>query len=566
LNGYENDMLNLYQDIARNEAWLIASDSTLGIANTWVSNAAGYGAATASAIISTAAQTVSAGLKTNISELQNILQRTTFRASHQRRVDEWTLQSDLANQGIKIGNQKIKIANQQVQVVGQERTISQLQLDNADASLTYLQNKFTNADLYEWMSGIIDTIFRYYINQATAMAKMAADQLYFERQLRDIPIIQNNYYTLPNENSGSIDGSSTNRKGLTASSLLQQDISKLEQYAFETDRRKLQLTKTISLAKMNPFEFQVFKKTGEIDFRTKMEMFDKDFPGHYLRIIKKVRVSVIALIPAVDGIKASLTNVGSSRVVIKGDLFSEEHINRGPESVSLTSPINASGLFEMEQNSAEMLFPFEGIGVDTMWNFALPKPANSNIDFNTIADVQISIDYTAFEDYDLRNKTVKLLQQEDNDGEIFLSFKNNLPDQWYDLSNSDTNDKTIKFNTTKVDFPTSINGITIGKVKMLFSYDETKANDGNAGAEAINISSFDNKFITLKLNGKGGEANSENGSITKSNWNFDGEPFGEWEFTMQTSHFIKAGFITDILLVIGFSGEPLNWPSSYSLK
>lgn len=590
LNGYENDMLNLYQDIARNQAWLIWSDTAFGVANTWINvgsaiasaNAlnpaapVGVGLANANGIVSSAAQLASAGLRTNINELQNILQRTSFRASHQRRVDEWTLQRNLANQGLKISDQKIKIANEQVQVVGQERTISQLQLDNAEVTLNYLQNKFTNADLYEWMSGVIDTIFRYYINQATAMAKMAADQLYFERQLRDIPIIQDNYYTIPNENSQVDDGSTTNRRGLTASSLLQQDITRLEQYAFETDRRKLQLTKTISLAKMNPFEFQEFKTTGEINFRTAMESFDKDFPGHYLRLIKRVRVSFIALVPTADSIKATLTNVGSSRVIIKGDTFSEETIRRGPESVALTSAINASGLFEMEQNMAEMLYPFEGIGVDTLWNLALPKPANANMDYNTIADVLISIDYTAFEDYDLRNKTVKLLQQDDNSGEIFFSFKNNLPDQWYDLNNPEgsANPMSVNFTTKRSDFPSSVNNISIGKVKMLFSFNYTKYTKEEVEAKLILFDAY-TKNLEFKAVGKskydGGAAASVNGKILNaSTWNFTDVPFGEWRFELTNNDFIKdlikEEYITDILLVIGFTGDPLKWPSSYSLS
>lgn len=571
-NDFETQMLELYNDIATTQQFANGYRTAAGIANAGMNAADAFSAALKMPIAATVmASLVLEGASNAIAiEKQAFLQRVSFKASHQRRKDEWSLQFEMAKQGEKIGDQKIKMAGQQLQVVGQERNISKLQIDNAEATLTYLQNKFTNADLYEWMSGVIDNIYRYYLNQATALAKMAADQLYFERQLRDIPIIQRNYYTLPNENNGSDDGSTLNRKGLTASSMLLQDITKLEQYAFETDRRKMQLNKTISLAKMNPFEFQEFKATGEINFRTRMEMFDKDFPGHYLRLIKRVRVSIIALVPPVDGIKATLTTVGSSRVVIKGDVFSDEKINRGPESVSLTSPINASGLFEMEQNSPEMLYPFEGVGVDTLWNLTLPIPANTGIDFNTIADVLISIDYTAFEDIDLRVQTVKMLKNENNEGEIFFSFKNNLPDQWYDLNNpeSSPNPMSVTFKTTKSDFPASIANIQTGKIKMMFTFDLSAEEIG------IKIQNFDNyvKKLYFKSDGtntfKGGEATSMEGRVLNASaWKFNGKPFGEWIFELPNmevvKNMIKGGIITDIILVIGFSGDPLKWPSSY---
>jgi hypothetical protein len=49
-----------------------------------------------------------------------------------------------------------------------------------------------------------------------------------------------------------------------------------------------------------------------------MALFDRDFPGHYLRLIKRVRASVIALVPAAHGVRATLIGSGISRVVSGG--------------------------------------------------------------------------------------------------------------------------------------------------------------------------------------------------------------------------------------------------------
>ncbi len=122
-----------------------------------------------------------------------------------------------------------------------------------------------------------------------------------------------------------------------------------------------------------------------------MEMFDRDFPGHYLRLIRRVRTSVIALIPPTQGIHATLTSSGLSRTVIGSDIFQTAPIRRDPEFVALTSPINSTGVLEMEPQQTNMLLPFEGNGFDNTWEFRMPKAANQ-FDYRTISDVLITIE------------------------------------------------------------------------------------------------------------------------------------------------------------------------------
>jgi hypothetical protein len=129
---------------------------------------------------------------------------------------------------------------------------------------------------------------------------------------------------------------------LTGSARLLQDIYQLDQYAFENNKRKLQLSKTISLAQLSPFEFEQFRETGVLRFATPMELFDRDYRGHYLRLIHKVRVSTVALIPPSQGIHATLTASGLSRVVIGGDIFQTVLVRRDPQSIALSSPLNAT--------------------------------------------------------------------------------------------------------------------------------------------------------------------------------------------------------------------------------
>ena len=44
-----------------------------------------------------------------------------------------------------------------------------------------------------------------------------------------------------------------------------------------------------------------------------------------------------------------------------------------------------------------MLLPFEGLGVETHWVFDLPRASN-RFNFDTMADVLFTIEYTALQD------------------------------------------------------------------------------------------------------------------------------------------------------------------------
>ena len=221
-------------------------------------------------------------------------------ASYERRRQDWDLQVSLGNKDVEIGQQSVLIADDQKQIVEQEKTIAELQTTNAKDTIEFLNTKFNNRDLYDWMSGILEDVYGFFLQQATSVALLAQNQLAFERQETPPAYVQSDYWEAPTEGF-STDAKAPDRKGLTGSTRLLRDIYELDQYAFETNKRKLQLAKTISLALLSPAEFQRFPETGVLIFATPMELFDRDFPGHYLRLIRRVRTSVIALDSAHPG-------------------------------------------------------------------------------------------------------------------------------------------------------------------------------------------------------------------------------------------------------------------------
>lgn len=481
--------------------------------------------------------------------------------SYERRMQEWSLQKSLADQDVRVGEQQIQLANDHTRIVEQERVIEQMKADNAKDVLDFLTNKFTNKELYDWMSGILDRVYGYFLQQATSMAQLAAAQLSFERQETSPGYIQDDYWETPAEESGAASpgAKAPDRRGLTGSARLLQDIYQLDQYAFEKNQRKQQLTKIISLAQLDPFAFQRFRETGILPFTTPMELFDRDFPGHFLRLIKRVRTTMIALIPPNQGIRATLTSSGISRVVIGGDMFQTVVVRRSPDTVALSAAFNATGLFEL-QEQPEMLLPFEDQGVATSWEFAMPKAANP-FDYSTIADVLITIEYMALNSFDYKQQVSQVLNaKRTTSADRAFSFRNQFADAWYDLNNPEQTPTpmSVGFQTFAEDFPPNVDNVKIENVAVYFA----RRSGNNVEFENVDLSFAGAGSI-------GGICRTENGLVSTrlasgSSWLSlrDNPPFGKWRLSLpeETARWFKDGDVTDILFVVTYVGRLPEWP------
>ncbi|MBL7792408.1 MAG: VCBS repeat-containing protein [Saprospiraceae bacterium] len=549
--------------------WLAVSKSVLSIANTAYKIASvpkdltaltGSTAVTIGSIIAGGVAEIAATI------LENQISRQSLSLSKALRDREYQFQKSLAAQDIRIGDQTITIANDRVRIVEQERTIEQMKADNAKEVFDFLSNKFTNEELYDWMSQVLEGVYSYFLQQATAIAQLAASQLAFERQETPTSFIQNDYWEVltGDELQGSTgDSTRQDRRGLTGSARLLQDIYLLDQYAFDKNIRKQQITKTISLATLDPIAFQQFRQTGVLPFVTSMEMFDRDFPGHYLRLIKRARTTVVALVPPVQGIKAVLSSGGISRTVIGGDIFQTVIVRRDPESVALSAPNNATGVFEMQdQQQSEMLLPFEGLGVAGSWEFKMPKAANA-FDYSTIADVLITLEYTALNSFDYRAQTILKLNAKRNISAYrAYSFRDEFADAWYDLHNPDLSDSpmVVEMETQLADFPANLERVKIEDVSLLFA-----RKDGTE-FELANVELF---FFEHGSNARlGGDGNTNNGILNSQRagkWKmFQGKnPVGKWRLSLTDSEEIKGyfnnNFIEDIMLVITYTARYPEW-------
>ena len=472
-------------------------------------------------------------------------------ASYERQRQGWEFEKTLAEQDMKIGEQQITIAEDRVRIVEQEGAIAELQTEHAEDVVEFLSGKFTSLELYDWMSGVLEGVYRFFLQQATATAKLAELQLAFERHEPPPAYIQADYWEAPSDGAISTpgDGRAPDRRGLTGSARLLQDIYQLDQYAFENEKRKLQLTRTISLAALDPIAFQRFRESGVLNIATPMELFDRDFPGHYLRLIKRVRTSVVALIPPSQGIRATLSNTGMSRVVVGGYIYQNIVVRRDPEQVALTAPMNASGLFELEPQP-ELLLPFEATGVAGTWELRMPKASNP-FDYRSIADVLLTIEYTALDSYDYRREVIERLGNSVSAQRAF-SFRHELADQWFDLHNPEQTrtPMTVTFPVRREDFPPNHEEITIQRVALYFA----PANGTPIESVECSLRNLDRKA-------------GSNARVTKglANWTtIMGSPIGTWELALpdqpEVRQLFSGGQVEDILLVITYSGRTPEWP------
>jgi hypothetical protein len=487
-------------------------------------------------------------------------------AGFERRKQEWQFQLTLAELDQQIAESNRALAEDRYQIALQEQRIAGMQADNASDAVNFLANKFTSAELYAWMSGIVGGVYRYFLQEAAAMAKLAQTQLAFERQEPVLGSIGDNYWSYTDSQVlPSVGAESPDRRGMTGSARLLQDIYELDQHAFVTERRKLQISRTLSLALLDPIAFAGFRASGRLRFATTLSMFDRDFPGHYLRLIKCVRVSVVALIPPSEGIKATLSTNGISRVVIADQgsgTFTEATIQRVPESVALSAPFNASGVFELAEQP-EMLLPFEGHGIAADWILDLPRPANP-FDYRTIADVLVSLDYTALNSPLYRSQVIQQLDRTAS-GERPFSFRQQFADAWYDLNNPQlqadpTKQMVVTFDTRREDFPPNVNDLQIQHVALFFARKEGFTSE-------IRVESF--QFTPAQPAGTtpvGGGATTVDGVISTRRSNGSAwsgmqggkRPVGIWLLKLPNDPTVKAWFkealIEDILFVITFSG------------
>src|SRR5690606_4247217 len=306
----------------------------------------------------------------------------------------WKLQMQLAENNIKSTESQLQAIQFEINVALQNDNLNQTQIQQADEVINFLQTKFTNHELYQWISGQLSTIYFQAYSVALNIARMAETAYQYEI----------------NTESHFISASGWNRlyKGLLAGDALTQNLQQLEQAYVQGNRRPLEIEKTISLLQLAPEELLRLKDTGTCRFSLTEKLFDLDFPGHYCRKIAAISVTIPAVVGPYQNLHATLTQISNQVLVsasedgVKYLLGVDEQApdtlwtNRNNnQAIAISTGTSDSGLFQLNFND-ERYLPFEGTGAVSDWQLDLPKASNQ-FNFEAILDVIITLKYNAFD-------------------------------------------------------------------------------------------------------------------------------------------------------------------------
>ena len=279
------------------------------------------------------------------------------------------------------------------QAARHEYATAKAQVGQSQEVLDFLQTKFTSEELYGWMQGQLSNLYYQYYRFALDTARKAEQTMKWELmrpELDAATYIQANYW-----DSG--------HQGLLAGEALHLDLKRMDLDYHNYNLRELELTRHVSLRQLDPIALLSLKMTGACTITIPEWLYDRDCPGHYMRRIKTVAVSVPSVVGPYTSINCTLTLQHSSVRVSpqKASKYQRDPANADPRFIDYSGSIQSivtsgavadSGMFETNLRD-ERFLPFEGAGAISTWTLSLP--AIHSFDYATISDVILHVRYTA---------------------------------------------------------------------------------------------------------------------------------------------------------------------------
>jgi hypothetical protein len=314
---------------------------------------------------------------------------------YQRRSDEWGLQANLANAELTQMDSQIAAATDRLNIAQKELDIQNTQISNAQAVSDFLTNKYTNAQLYNWMITQLTTVYTQAYQLAFSLALQAQNAYQYELGSADT-FIQFGYWD-------------SQHKGLTAGESLLFDLRRMDAQYLAENSRELELTKHVSLALTSPGALVLLRETGTCQIALDEALFDYDQPGQYFRRLRSVALTCPCVTGPYTGVNAtlSLTNAmvriqppaspytpqGATAAPNNPSVISSPMAAAGTTTIATSHGLNDPGLFDVNLRDERWL-PFEGQGAISTWNLVL-DPRDNNFDISTLTDVVIHVRYTA---------------------------------------------------------------------------------------------------------------------------------------------------------------------------
>ncbi len=420
--------------------------------------------------------------------LSQLASLSNISGNYTRRKEEWDFQASLAT------TEKDQIQFQQA-IAEKELDNQELQIEDAKTVDDFMKNKFTNQQLFSWMITQISTVYFQAYQLAFKMAKKA--ERCFQQELG---LTQSNYVQFGYWDSL--------KKGLTSADKLANDLRRLESAYIDQNKREYEITKQISLAQMFPLSLITLRETGQCTISIPEWLFDMDYPGHYMRRLKNVSVTIPCIVGPYTNVNCTLSLLrNETRISPTGNYAKVDEndprfrvVFGSISSIATSSAQLDSGMFELNFNDDRYL-PFEGAGAISDWQIELPIE-NNYFDFNSLSDVILHLSYTARSGGGLlKNGALTNLQAvlPNSTGRLF-SLKQEFGSEWYRFLNPEGgSDQELVVSLKPENYPFFIAGkLSTLKINKLDLFIQTaEAGDFTANIKVTNKNPMNGLNISI---------------------------------------------------------------------
>jgi hypothetical protein len=400
-------------------------------------------------------------------------------AEYAIRGHEHLLQSNQAAREIMHIDQLIVAADLRAQIATKELANHRQQMEDAKEVEETLRDKYTNQALYGWMLGQLASVYFQSYQLAYDLARKAERAFRHELGLQDSNFIQFGYWD-------------SLKKGLLAGERLSHDLKRMEVAYLDKNRREFEVTRHVSVAQVDPLALVTLRQTGACVVSLPEALFDLDYPGHYMRRMKSVSVSIPCVAGPYTGVCCTLSllksSVRHSNTLLGGKKYARDAEDPrftdslgAIQSIATSSGQNDSGMFELSFRD-ERYLPFEGAGVISDWRVELPA-AFRPFDYDTITDVILHIKYTARAGGGLLGQQAtnelqaalnEYVRAEGQTGLArLLSVRHELPTAWYQFlhpaSADGTQTLTLPLGPERFPFVFSRTPLVIGTIEIFLA-------------------------------------------------------------------------------------------------
>lgn len=336
-----------------------------------------------------------------------------------RRHEDWRLAHQQALLEVAQIDAQLKVHDQQARVTQLQLQQAKTSLDNAKVAYDLLSKRFTKSQLYQWLTAQHSTFYYQMYDAAVSMCLGAEAAWQFEIADFSTRHIQTN-------------GWNDSYRGLTAGEALKLNLIKMDAAYLARNERLLEITRTVSVRQLltrrdsdgtaDESDWQRFHQgliegdaaAGEIILG--QALYDATHPGHYLRRIKRIGMSLpvllgpyqdvnavltqtrnaIAMVPTVEAVEALLTGGVASAGQIMENL-------RASQQIAVCKGVDDDGMSNFRFEEERYGF-FEGTGAVCRLALEFPKPAQGDDSWEaeqrlallgSLTDVILHVHFTA---------------------------------------------------------------------------------------------------------------------------------------------------------------------------